>query len=457
MDNDGEIISLITDQGLTMHAVNYSASWYKNQLKKDGGWTLEMIDTKNPCSGISNWKASENLLGGTPGKKNSVDGSNPDKDAPKLLRAYASDSLNVLLVFDEPLINVTNAASYSISDGIAVGTVSPASALADRIKLQLSNPIQRGKIYTVTANALTDCSGNSIGNKKTARFGLSEVADSMDIVINEILFNPPTNGTDYVEIYNRSKKIIDLKQTYIANRNSTGEVSSIKQISSESFLIFPEDFIVITEDPAIIKSLYITQNPDALVAVAFMPSFSDDNGNVIILNAQGQITDQLSYSEKWHFKLIDNREGVAIERIDYNAPTQLQDNWHSAASSVGYGTPTYKNSQYRINHEVKGEVKISPEIVSPDNDGQDDFATIEYSFPSPGYVANITIFDATGRPVKILQRNALCGVKGSFRWDGLGDKSQQLATGIYVILTEIFNLQGKKKVFKNTIVVARRN
>lgn len=457
LDNDGETISLITDQGLTMHAVNYNISWYKNELKKDGGWTLEMIDTKNPCSGSSNWKASENLQGGSPGKKNSVDGANPDTDAPKLLRAYATDSLNIILVFDEPLSSAASAANYSIGDGISIDNVTAASLVTDRVKLLLTTPLVRNKIYTITVNGLSDCAGNTIGNRKTARVGLSEVADSLDIVINEILFNPPTNGTDYVEIYNRSKKIIDLGQTYIANRNSSAQISSISKLSNEPYLLFPEDFMVITEDPAIIKSLYITQNPDAFVTVASMPSYNDDAGDVIILNAQGEITDELKYSEKWHFSLINNREGVSLERIDYNAPTQLQDNWHSAATSVGYGTPTYKNSQFKINDEVKGEVKISPEIVSPDNDGQDDFAAIDYSFPAAGYIANITVFDATGRPVKLLQRNALCGVKGSFRWDGLGDKGQQLTTGIYVILTEIFNLQGKKKVFKNSIVVARRN
>ena len=151
------------------------------------------------------------------------------------------------------------------------------------------------------------------------------------------------------------------------------------------------------------------------------------------------------------------REGVALERIDYNSPTQSQDNWHSAATSAGYGTPTYKNSQYRLNDGVQGEIKLSPEIVSPDNDGQDDFATLEYNFPEPGYVANITIFNASGRPVRYLQRNALCGTKGSFRWDGLGEKSQQLATGVYIAFTEVFNLKGNRKQFKNAIVLARRN
>ena len=99
---------------------------------------------------------------------------------------------------------------------------------------------------------------------------------------------------------------------------------------------------------------------------------------------------------------------------------------------------------------MQGDVKLSPEIVSPDNDGQEDFASIDYSFPQAGYVDNITIFDATGRPVRFLQKNALCGTTGSFRWDGLGEKGQQLATGVYVILTDVFNLDGKKKQFKKS-------
>ena len=460
LDNTGDVIYLRSPQNRIIHAVSYTDAWYQNELKKDGGWTLEMIDTKNPCSGFTNWKASIDAKGGTPAKKNSVDAVNADAIAPQLLKAYATDSVNISLVFDEPLdsLKAVAAANYSISDGIGI----PQSAIAvaptfEKVSLRLNTPLLRNKVYTITASAVTDCKGNIISTKNTARLGLSSVADSLDIVINEILFNPKSNGTDYVEIYNRSNKIIDLKQTYIANRNSTGVISSIKQLSADNYLLFPQDFMVITEDPVIVKRDFITQNMDAFVTVASMPSFNDDEGDVIILNAQGNITDELKYDEKWHFKLIDNREGVALERIDYNAATQNEGNWHSAATSVGYGTPTYKNSQYRLDLQVQGEIKLTPEIVSPDNDGQDDFATIDYSFPSPGYVANITIFDANGRTVRYLQRNALCGIKGNFRWDGLGEKFQKLPVGIYVIYTEVFNLDGKKKQFRNTIVLARKN
>lgn len=459
LNNDGEQVWITSSQEKVIHAVNYSVSWHQNELKKKGGWSLEMRDTRNPCSGSSNWKSSIDARGGTPGIKNSADGPNADTEAPKLLRAYTTDSLNIVLVFNEPL-DASNALlvnNYTISDGIGLPfTVTPFSPLADKINLVLNQPLLPAKIYTVTVNGLSDCIGNSIPNNNTVRVGLTTVADSLDIVLNEILFNPPPEGSDYIELYNRSNKIVDLKQLFIANLNSTGVVSNIIAASSESYLLFPQNFILLSKDIGWVKSAYITQNPDAFIA-ADLPSFNDDKGTVIVLNAQGNITDQLAYSEKWHFNLLTNTEGVALERIDYNEPTQSSANWHSAATSVGYGTPAYKNSQYYINETINGQIKISPEIVSPDNDGQDDFATIGYNFPEPGYVANITIFDASGRRVRYLQRNALCGTKGNFIWDGLGQNSQPLPTGIYIVFTEIFNLSGKTKQFKLPIVLARRN
>jgi hypothetical protein len=456
LNNDGDLISLYSADGKTIHAVQYTSAWYQNELKKDGGWTLEMIDTKNPCSGISNWKASVDVSGGTPGKKNSVDGVNNDEAAPKLLRAFAVNNTTITLVYDEPLDSpkAATAANYAIDNGINAVSAISVPPLFDKVNIVLNAPIVTGTVYTVIAANVTDCKGNVIGSKNTARFGIAQEADSLDVVVNEILFNPKPDGVDYVELYNRSKKIIDLSHVYIANRSSN-VISNIQQITTENILLFPEDFMVLTSNPAVVKNQYITTNPDAFITVSNIPSFNDDAGSVIILNNRGVIIDEADYSAKWQFPLISNTEGVSLERIDYDAPS-MQSNFHSAATSVGYGTPGYKNSQYRIDGNVEGEIKVSPNIFSPDNDGIDDFATIDYNFPSPGYVANITIFDATGRVVRYLEQNALSGLKGYYRWDGLDDKNRQLPQGIYIIYTEIFNTAGKKKQFKNTIVLARK-
>jgi hypothetical protein len=334
-----------------------------------------------------------------------------------------------------------------------------------RVRLRLTTPLARAKIYTVTGTAIKDCAGNTIGSNNTARVGLYESLQRHDVVVNEILFNPVPGSNDYVELYNRSNKIITLRKAHIANRTAAGAISSITQINAEDQLLFPTDFIVLTEDAGLVKNRYVANNPGAFIELN-LPSYNDDKGNVILLNEQGLVIDEISYKDDWHFKLINDDEGVALERINYNDTTadnpqtfnvdEQAANWHSAATNVGYGTPTYRNSQYRIDAGVQGSITASPEIISPDNDGQDDFASIDYSFPEPGYVANITIFDAAGRPVRYLQRNALAGTKGYFRWDGLGEKNKVLPVGIYVIYTEVFNLQGKTKKFKNVIVLARR-
>ena len=460
LDNTGDMIFLRSPQNRIIHSVSYTDAWYQNELKKEGGWTIEMIDPRNPCNGMNNWKASTDAKGGTPGKKNAVDAVNKDSTAPRLLRAFAPDSMQITLLFDEPLdsARAAIAARYTISDGMgAPQSVQVIAPSFDKVNLRLPSALSSGRIYTVSVQLATDCAGNPMEPNSAARVGISEIADSSDVVINEILFNPRAGGTDYVEIYNRSGRIINLKELSIANRNTAGTIANIKQLNTDNYLFFPGDYLVITEEPAIVRRDFIARNIDAFTTVTPLPSYNDDKGNVIILNARGAIVDELAYDEKWHFKLINNPEGVALERIDCNGMTRSPDNWHSAAASVGYGTPTYKNSQYLADPKAGGSVTIKPDIISPDNDGLDDFAGINYQFPAPGYVVNITIFDAAGRPVRYVQRNALCGVNSYFQWDGLGESGRQLPVGIYIILSEAFNLDGKRKQFKNVIVLARRN
>lgn len=457
--NEGELIFIRNAAGVTIHAVEYTPAWFNNAVKSDGGWTLEMVDTKNPCSGASNWRGSVDVRGGTPGIKNSVDGTNRDQTPPQLIRAFATDSVTVVLTFNEPLDSLrgATAANYSISNGIGTPQFAITNPqLFNTVQLRLNTPIVRNTTYTITATNVSDCSGNTIGGFNTAKLGLSSRADSLDVVINEVLFNPKPDGTDYVELYNRSNKVINLKNLFLANRSSTGAVANLKQISLVDVALFPSEYIVISEDEAIIKRQYTAKNPTAFINLSSMPSYSDDKGNVLLLNNAGDMVDDLPYDEKWHFALLDNREGVALERINPNAATKNKDNWTSAAKDAGYGTPTAQNSQFRQDLQVQGEVSVTPEVFSPDNDGFDDFLTISYRFPQAGYVMNVTVFDANGRPVRALQRNALCGQTGSFRWDGLNDKFGQLPLGPYVIFTEIFNLEGKVKRFKNQVVLARR-
>ena len=458
LDNDGDQLFLRAANGRTIHAVAYTSAWYQNELKKEGGWTLEMVDTKSPCAGISNWKASTNTTGGTPGKKNSVDAVNNDAAAPQLKRAYTTDNTTIILVFDEPVDSLIGAtlSNYFIDGGLTLINATSLAPLFNMVQLRTGSALAANTVYTITASNIRDCKGNSIGNANKVRVGLPTDAASGEWIINEILFNPRSNAFDYVEFYNNSNKIFDASKLYIANRNSSGVVSSIKALSPVPFYVFPGDHIVETEDAASLSLQYLVKNPDNVLIISSPPSFPDDEGTIVALNFQGNGIDEVKYKDDWHFKLIDNAEGVALERIDPNAPSQDPANWTSAASTAGYGTPTYQNSQYKRIQTINATIEITPKVFSPDNDGRDDIATIQYAVTEPGYVANITIFDPSGRPVRNLVRNGTMGLNGYWNWDGLDDKGLKLPVGTYVVFTEIFNLQGKKQQLKNVVVLARK-
>jgi hypothetical protein len=205
-----------------------------------------------------------------------------------------------------------------------------------------------------------------------------------------------------------------------------------------------------------VQTKYLTKNPERLVQMTALPSLPNDKGTIVLLNKQGNLIDELNYDEDWHFPLINNREGVALERIDPMLPTQLRENWTSAASTAGFGTPTYQNSQFRQDINQAGQISIQPTVFSPDGDGFDDICFIHYELNQPNYVANITIFDSNGQIIRRLYNNASLSQKGILRWDGLGENNKSLPIGSYIIYTEVFNLSGKLKKFKNVVILAKR-
>ena len=458
LDNDGDLLYLKDATGSTMHAVKYTADWYQNELKKEGGWTLEMIDTRNPCAGSANWKASTNPSGGTPGRRNAVNATLADLTAPQLQRAYTTSPTTILLVFDEP-VDSTDAsllAHYNIDGGLVLANAAAQGPLFNTVKLTTTAPLQVQTIYRVSAAGIKDCQGNSSTATSQVKAGLPEDAASGEWIINEILFNPRSNADDWVEFYNNSRKILDASRLFIASRSSSGALTSIKALSESPFLVFPGDYMVVTEDAASLSRNYLVKNPAAVITLSALPSLPDDEGIVATLNFQGNVCDEVHYKDDWHFKLLADAEGVSLERTDPAAPSQIQDTWHSAASSAGFGTPGYQNSQYKAAGQADGAITISPGIFSPDNDGRDDIATLQYQVQEPGYVARATVFDAAGRPVRVLVNNATLGLKGYWNWDGLDDKGNQLPVGTYIIFTEIFNLQGKKQQFKTPVILARK-
>lgn len=456
LNNSGDALTLKNASGEVMHYVGYSDAWYRDALKKDGGWSLEMLDTDFPCSGATNWKASTDVAGGTPGKINSVNGTNPDETSPALNYAIVRDSVRLTLVFDETLdISSAQPQNFSIDNGIAVDSAVFVNAALDEMNLTLGSALQQGIVYTLTAGSVSDCSGNLIGVNNTVQFGLPQPPDSFDIVINEILANPVSGGSDFIELYNRSQKIIDLRDVFITSIDEeTGDTNAV--VISSGYQLLPGQYVALTENPQQVRAQYFTPNQKGVLAVAGMPTYDDDEDIVALLNRlnNNSAIDAVHYYKDWNFALLDNPDGVSLERINYNAPSQDASNWHSAASTVGYATPAYQNSQFGADAVSTSTITIEPETFSPNNDGYQDILNIHYMLDQPGYVANVTVYDDDGRKIREVANNWLLNTKGSITWDGVNDDGEKARIGIYIIMIELFNLAGEKERFKEVCMLA---
>ncbi|MBL0047273.1 MAG: lamin tail domain-containing protein [Bacteroidetes bacterium] len=465
LNNTGDHIFLKNNLGFLVDEVNYSDTWYRNNTKKAGGWSLELIDMDFLCYNKLNWIASTNPKGGTPGKPNSVLGTFTDTEAPSLLRAIVTSNSSVKLFFDEPVsyAALVDINTYTFDNGIVLpfGTSFTLDSDSTSVNIVLPIAMQLKTIYTVTVNTnIKDCSGNSISNYNSARFGLWEEAEYNDVVINEVLFDPISGGTDFIELYNRSTKVLDLSQLILSSKDTvTNELKSLYTIApgTETYMLLPGEYLVLSENSEIITYQYYTPNPRGFWQMPGIPSLNISDGTVVLSTPQQKIIDDLHYYDSWQFPLLVSTKGVSLERINFDRSTQDGLNWHSASQNVGFATPSYKNSQYTENaSSANDQVSIEPEVFSPDNDGYQDVVNISYKTDIPGYAGSISIFDDKGRLIRSLVKNELWGNAGTYSWDGITNDRDKARIGIYVILVEVFDLNGNSRQYKKTCVLGAK-
>jgi hypothetical protein len=465
LTNAGQTLVLMNPEGNVISHVSYTDGWYRDANKQDGGWSLEQIDPDNPCGGINNWVAAVNQNGGTPGAENSVLGENPDMVPPYASRIEITSPASLILHFSEPMDSVLlfNNTAYEVSDNIGNPlSATPAGPAYQSVELIFAGIFENAVVYhlTILDENLTDCAGNKIDRSVTVSFGLPDEITENDIVINEVLFNPKddfVNGVDFVEIYNRSDKILDLNNLLLATEDEdTGELKTPKEISGEGFLFFPGEYLVLTTDPGVVQSQYFSENPDGFIKMEGLPSYNNDQG-IVVLATKGFIRiDRMEYTESMQYPLLTDFNGVSLERIHYDRPSDDPTNWHSAGEDAGFATPAYQNSQFGMIIETTDPITIDPEIFSPDSDGHEDVLNIYYQFETGGNNCSINIYDSRGRLVRSLVNNQFLGTRGLFSWDGLTDDNQKAAIGIYVIFVDVFDLEGKRQQYKKTAVLGTR-
>ncbi|WP_455630101.1 lamin tail domain-containing protein, partial [Parabacteroides sp.] len=269
-----------------------------------------------------------------------------------------------------------------------------------------------------------------------------------EIVFNELLPNPYPEGSEYIELYNRSDRALPLAGLSIATRKSDGTLSTRYPLSSIVSPVEPQDYALLTKSIEGVSDFYLISSPDALHELK-LPVLANTSATLVLFRTEDEVMiDEIRYSSKWHAPSVKNEKGIALERINPDSDTQDEMNWTSASATAGYGTPGYRNSQYGKQDE--GEVTG---IESPVYSEATKEYTISYHLDESGYTCRAWIFDISGRRISEVVNHDLLGIEGELTWNGLAANGSKVRTGVYIFYAELVHPQGQVKRYKEVFLV----
>jgi hypothetical protein len=448
--NSGDSLELFNRSGQLLDKLYYLNSWYDDPLKAEGGWSLERIDAGLDCFSKFNWNESISMQGGTPGKENSVALMEIENEI-SILQAYPIDSSRVQLDIEGELDTSQISSIESSSEPFFSIDWDGAIVNENGIQFECFPKLDKGVLYHLNIDKLIACHQVEFYPEEIL-FSFPEKAKPGDIVINELLFNAYTGANDFIEIYNRSAYFIDLMKWRILELEN-GLITEDAAISSDRLLIAPNEILAFSKEKEELPFYYQKVNEKQVRTIPDLPNFPDEEAVVQLLSEDFVVIDSLHYNASMHFSLLEDQNGVSLERIHPDRPSNDASTWVSAAESVDFATPGYQNSHYWNGAESKAKIEVEPLVFTPNNDGERDLLHIHFNLNEGGWQSNIRIYNDRGMIVKELRSNYWIESRGSVEWDGMANNNELASVGIYIVYFEIFNSKGEQFAFKKVCVL----
>lgn len=434
ISNSGQTIALEYNTQ-TISSVTFSEQWYQDNFKAYGGWALEKIDLENVSETIENWRVAQNRVGGTPGFSNSVASGNGDEISPRIESLQVIDDKTISLRFSENIDCNSFVKNCSFSNDIQIDSITSLNHSLSQYLLFTSKPLQSHQEYKLLlSEQCSDFAGNQFAVNDYVFAKTDSVLQQNSIVINEILFNPVSNESDFVELYNNSNSYFDLSNVYFSDNENFYQIT-------ESFCLFtPHSYAVISPDAELYKQR--SNCNGSLFITATLPSLPDDAGTILVFNRWEEVIDSLTYSAAWHSPYLADEEGVSLERIRFDLPSHEASSWFSAATSQGSATPGCANSQ---SYELKKSdtFRLESDVVTPNGDGENDEMLLWCNESERGSVCNVRVCSTNGHLVAQIADNQLIGTDDVIRWNCANAQGNLVPAGIFLIQIELIT-NGKK-------------
>jgi hypothetical protein len=439
LNNDGDYLSIKNQKSQIISEIQYTNKWHSAIWKKNGGWSLERMDSALWCIDEGNWTSAA-ANGGSPGRRNTaVKTIKPQKF--KLLRTYCPDSMHIRLLFNYPVANalINNLRFFFFKESGEYP--SQITISNNQIVLEFAKRFLPNVVYHLKVDSVQSCFGDAVLTAEVP-FGFAYVTvDSAQVTLNEILFDPFADESDFVEIVNISNRIVDLKSLKIANADDNGNIKTVTEVFAAGYDLFPGNYVALTTDMCNTIRRYAQTDSQSVLEVSALPVFPNDKGHAILLNKTGTVLDKMQYNQNMHSAIVSNSEGISLEKINPMLNSSVANNWTSASSVSGFGTPGKINSQFKDTTNYKNKFALEENWISPDNDGDHDLLHCNYFLDKPGYILNAKLFAENGSSVCTVYNQLMLNQSGELYWNG-SCETNLLNPGNYILFVELFHPAG---------------
>lgn len=364
LNNTGDQLVLFSSAGLVMDSINFSSSWGGSS----GNKSLERILASGPSNQNTNWGTCIASNGATPNLLNSITPKQYDLELASLTFNQTSPLIGDTLGLIAKIKNrgILQAAQFSVSfyNDYNLDSIPQQNELITSVNS--TSPLNPGDSVNINANTILDSSGyrqfiakvfytpdeDTTNNKKISSIQIGGGSTAGNIIINEIMYDYPANECEWVEFYNNSDSIVNLKNWKIQDNTSSQII-----ITSSDFFLMPDSFAVISKSNAIFNN-HPSLSQNLVIINSSLPSLNNDGDAVIIYKVNGVISDRVDYLPSW------GGQDASLERISATGLSNDSANW-ATSIDCEKSTPGRVNSittavHYQLKDLVVNEIMSSP-------------------------------------------------------------------------------------------------
>ncbi len=347
LNNNGDSIFLFDLIGTLIDQVDYKSGW-----GSEIGVSLERKFWNQNANQPGNWGLSKNAAGATPGSRNSIAAKDYDLSLQIALTLIGQDSLLIeATVSNQGLLPVAdfginfylddNRDAQSQATEWVAGAEFHQRPLLPLDSTQLVQKIapQRQGLNQLISHLILPADEDTTNNKIISQMFIP--FRGQQLVINEIMFQPPLNGCEWIELFYPGGEAIDLSGWQFSDANR----SARHLISHQPLWLQPGQYLLIAQSADLGYPI-----PDSvsarLIVPASWPSLNNSADQVLLYDPSGHTIDSMAYVLRWC-----PQAGISLERIDFEQPSDDSTNWSPAIDSSG-ATPLWLNSLSPMDYDL---------------------------------------------------------------------------------------------------------